>query len=265
MQNCIFCGEHSGFFHSITLLKKFKGKNGMIAYSEKFSELKKYKLNENDIVIVESGMHGEQMALLKRTVEHVNEIKSKYPSKIIWMVTWSPNFPTHDGRYNQTELGYMRQRNESLECRHDSTSVYRLKREFQIISTIKAKLDGILWLDGTNSLGRAKVGGSWSGSHGDCLHFCLPGPPDEIARALQWMLIGLQKEEYSHRNHSHNHTGHSIRRPFSTIRINSAISNIFDISDHQQLPPPYHSNIYVIVVFVGIFILIFSNSIRVKQ
>jgi hypothetical protein len=43
--------------------------------------------------------------------------------------------------------------------------------------------EGYIWLQGTNDLGDAKVGNA-VGKFGDCQHFCLPGPTDEIARGL---------------------------------------------------------------------------------
>ena len=60
---------------------------------------------------------------------------------------------------------------------------------------LEKDIDGILWLQGEESIGDYTVG-SGVGAHGDCLHLCQPGPPDEIARALSWMIIGIVEESH---------------------------------------------------------------------
>jgi hypothetical protein len=50
--------------------------------------------------------------------------------------------------------------------------------------------EGFLWLQGTNTLGEAKIGNS-VGKFGDCQHFCQPGPTDEIARGLLQLILAV--------------------------------------------------------------------------
>ena len=52
-----------------------------------------------------------------------------------------------------------------------------------------ASLWGVLHLEGLNTLGAAKIGGG-VGAWGDCTHYCMPGVPDVMARALVAMMLG---------------------------------------------------------------------------
>ena len=59
---------------------------------------------------------------------------------------------------------------------------------------LSRRFEGILRLEGVETLGNYTVG-SGVGVHGDCLHLCQPGPPDQMARALSWMLIAIGEED----------------------------------------------------------------------
>ena len=59
-----------------------------------------------------------------------------------------------------------------------------LHEEHRILS----KLAGVIELDGLNHQGDAKIGGG-VGAHGDCQHYCMPGVPDFLARAVFAMLL----------------------------------------------------------------------------
>lgn len=59
---------------------------------------------------------------------------------------------------------------------------------------LSRRFEGILRLEGVETLGDYTVG-SGVGAHGDCLHLCQPGPPDQMARALSWMLIAIGEED----------------------------------------------------------------------
>lgn len=89
---------------------------------------------------------------------------------------------------------------------------------------INRSFEGILWLEGEEEIGNYTVG-QGVGAHGDCQHLCMPGPPDQIARALSWMLIAIGEEDegaaraegrpgaVSGEGASGNHTGGSFGGP----------------------------------------------------
>jgi hypothetical protein len=89
---------------------------------------------------------------------------------------------------------------------------------------INRSFEGILWLEGEEEIGNYTVG-QGVGAHGDCQHLCMPGPPDQIARALSWMLIAIGEEDEgaaraevrpgaaSGEGASGNHTGGSFGGP----------------------------------------------------
>ena len=49
-------------------------------------------------------------------------------------------------------------------------------------------LKGVLALQHLNYQGNSKIGGS-VGTFGDCQHYCMPGIPDVLARALFTLLV----------------------------------------------------------------------------
>jgi hypothetical protein len=125
-------------------------------------------------------------------------------------------------------LEQLKRENKNLDCKKNGNS-YRLNQELNLIEDIRSDLDGILWLENLNHVGNTKVGGRSGKNFGDCLHFCMPGPPDDVARALQWMIIGIARNESHDLKHHHRRLNHNFTR------------------DIQR---DYHLNVIAIVIFV---------------
>jgi hypothetical protein len=180
-EKCILCGQHSGFTKFSIQLKNQTDYGGMISFSEKIDDMLKQSYQSGDVVVVESGLHGEEMELINQLFHNIQQLRSKIDSdqylimpKIIWMVSWVPNFPTTFSNYNRTELSQLKSHDQSLNCKEKSTS-YRLEKELSALNDIKPHLDGIIWLQDTDNQGLVKVGGANGENYGDCLHFCMPG------------------------------------------------------------------------------------------
>jgi len=182
--NCITCGPHSGS-ESISV-KVSSGTNSSfhMVYPANLE-----KLTERDILVTEAGVHSKTIEEALKELESklqlgFENVPSDKRPTIIRMVTFTPHFKTKTGDYDTKELEALKNNKTALGCvaeRNDSNQ----QVEFR---TLPPYDRSVLWLDGTNSLGKAKVGGS-VGAYGDCQHFCMPGPTDEIARALEWLTI----------------------------------------------------------------------------
>eukprot|EP00588_Corethron_pennatum_P031624 CAMPEP_0194345768 /NCGR_PEP_ID=MMETSP0171-20130528/105042_1 /TAXON_ID=218684 /ORGANISM="Corethron pennatum, Strain L29A3" /LENGTH=189 /DNA_ID=CAMNT_0039112793 /DNA_START=668 /DNA_END=1239 /DNA_ORIENTATION=+ len=142
------------------------------------------KLTERDILVTEAGVHTKPIEEALKELESklqlgFENVPSDKRPTIIRMVTFTPHFKTKTGDYDTKELEALKNNKTAPRVvaeRNDSNQ----QVEFR---TLPPYDRSVLWLDGTNSLGKAKVGGS-VGAYGDCQHFCMPGPTDEIARAL---------------------------------------------------------------------------------
>eukprot|EP00588_Corethron_pennatum_P010895 CAMPEP_0194267530 /NCGR_PEP_ID=MMETSP0169-20130528/2015_1 /TAXON_ID=218684 /ORGANISM="Corethron pennatum, Strain L29A3" /LENGTH=429 /DNA_ID=CAMNT_0039008399 /DNA_START=72 /DNA_END=1361 /DNA_ORIENTATION=- len=188
--NCITCGPHSGSDTISVLVSSGKNSSFRMVYPANLE-----KLTERDILVTEAGVHSKTIENALKELEaklqlgFENVPSNKRPT-IIRMVTFTPHFKTRTGDYDTEELEALKNNKaaqgdfSSPGCRAESKD-----RNKQVeFSSLPPYDRSVLWLDGTNSLGKAKVGGS-VGAYGDCQHFCMPGPTDEIARALEWLTI----------------------------------------------------------------------------
>lgn len=68
----------------------------------------------------------------------------------------------------------------------------------RIMTISELFIDGIVSLEGMETLGRAKVGGLVDGHNltfGDCQHYCMPGIPNQMARAISMMLTSVLSDD----------------------------------------------------------------------
>jgi hypothetical protein len=201
-KNCIPCGEHSGTLDPITI-ELFGGT--VLTSGKPFEAADLQNLTNDSILIMDSGAHGnaqrsgqrQKAALQKVMDEYWHDNNNNNIPTMIHVVTWESHFGTPDRRFVPPKqlTGELKERiggGEQIPC-HETYDGDRFQDEYNVLKSMMDHVDGMLWLDGTNNQGRSKVGvGSGPrGGMGDCQHFCLPGPPDEMVRAMETLLIQL--------------------------------------------------------------------------
>lgn len=182
--NCITCGPHSGFHFGGIVVKIGDG----VEFTLRYGDVNYETLTAADVLITQVAVASKQVTNALNGIEaaRIHWNPENLPS-IFHFVTWGSHFKTPTGSYDPVVLARLEQQAGGLAllgCENRTRSD-RIQEELDYVTD---KVDGVLWLDGSNELGKAKVGGT-VGAHGDCLHFCLPGPPDEIALALETMII----------------------------------------------------------------------------
>ena len=178
--NCIECGPHSGFETASVILE-----NGCSLY---FGDVGKPL--STDVYIVETGVHGNRprdMANARLRGLVTNLLRAN--STVVWLITPQDAFKSASGNgvYNATFLAHGASQTKICV---KSTPAIRSAGEWQALhneTNISSKLAGVVELDGLNDQGDAKIGGG-VGTHGDCQHYCMPGVPDILARAVSAML-----------------------------------------------------------------------------
>jgi hypothetical protein len=140
-----------------------------------------------DFVVFEN--YGNQNDGKKNFESDVYSLHGQNTPKIILLPRWLSQFPLSGGEYDPKKLEILRRSGTSLSCSADGSKLAENRIIADLLS-LNESVDGIIWLDGLNNLGNAKVG-EGSGPYGDCLHFCMPGPADEVARALYWLILGI--------------------------------------------------------------------------
>ena len=181
--NCIKCGAHSGFGKgNVTLV------NGSSLHYDRSIDWS-IAPRSTDVYVVETGVHGNDPHTMAqhRLREFVTRLLSAN-STVIWLITPQESFPSASGNglYNAT---FLAGRAKTM-CAKSSRAV-RSAGEWQALHEehrILSKLAGVIELDGLNHQGDAKIGGG-VGAHGDCQHYCMPGVPDFLARAVFAMLL----------------------------------------------------------------------------
>lgn len=186
VNNCITCGPHSGTgFMAVTLA----GGAVFTFLDHKNAEaiLISEAVTSDDVIIISSSIHGDRagntLKMMKLARDHLSS------ANLIWFVAWSPHFPTSTNEYNVTALQRLVDNGTRLTCRTTAPSQIQ-DTEIESVQDIADILDGVLWLPAMNDMGDYKVGGH-VGAYTDCQHYCLPGPPDEMARALYTMLTQI--------------------------------------------------------------------------
>ena len=159
-------------------------------------------LTRRDVVVVGAGIH-YPAAHATRTVEnwlapYLARSAAARP-RIIVFVSPPPAFPSErgDGEYDGVFLARLQAESpESVHC-SDKVRPVRSDDEFRWLQRpgLYRSLEGVIALEGIETQGNAKVGGRMGmgglGKFGDCQHYCMPGVPDALARALYTLLTTL--------------------------------------------------------------------------
>ena len=194
-RNCIECGEHSGA--EIIELELASGASLHFLGESSKSHLPPVRtLRATDVVIVQPGIHDEGLARVSAAVKTAQLLNLT----VVWVITPQDAFasPKGHGIYNRSFLTEKR-RPSTPKLDDEQCDVWtpptRSQHEWSAIRSgrypeFRTGLAGVVELDGLNGLGDAKVGRG-VGAHGDCAHYCMPGPPDVLARAVITMLAQL--------------------------------------------------------------------------
>ena len=143
--------------------------------------------------IVETGVHGnDPHAMAKDRLRGVVTNLLMANSTVVWLITPQDAFKTASGNglYNATFLAHGASQTKTCV---KSIPATRSAGEWQALheeTNIFSRLAGVVELDGLNDQGDAKIGGG-VGTHGDCQHYCMPGVPDILARAVFAMLLAV--------------------------------------------------------------------------
>lgn len=212
--HCVTCGQHSGIdtqihieFTSGTTLEYHDSMH--LHELHTISELR-YLLDRSkiDIMVLQSWLKSSLIShipFMERYASYILNRRVHSLPKLIQWNHWASNFPQggmlyaeKDGGYNESHLQMLMEQNKPLDCLPEA--VINSKSEDYSSSIINGRLrnwkpDGFVSFgkNALNSLGKAKVGTS-VGAYGDCQHFCLPGPPDELVRLFLQMILALLEE-----------------------------------------------------------------------
>jgi hypothetical protein len=182
--NCITCGAHSGFH---TARVELIG-GSSLHFVEQLNQLNPPSPQPTDAYIIETGVHGNlPIAMATARLRLVRELLS-FNSSVTWMITPQEFFPgDRNGYYHHLWRGSSRYSAcaSKVEPARSTGEWKALRGDPSVLN----RLAGVVELDGLNHLGSAKVGGA-PGRHFDCQHFCMPGVPDLLARAVLAMLLG---------------------------------------------------------------------------
>lgn len=199
---CVKCGRHSysnnmNFWVNGTEFQYINYRNYNAAGIAQ-------QVQESDIVLVEGGAHGDPEERTRGVLEELRKYLDSHPvdhAKIIYMVTWHSNFATERGLYDPAVLEVVKQQNTSLMDCVPESRMNRMELEYQLLkeanashNSILSSVEGVLYLRGIDDLGHLKIGAASGGEFGDCQHFCMPGPPDDNAIALETMILQMLTE-----------------------------------------------------------------------
>lgn len=198
--NCVKCGPHSGFHGAYVHLLG----GSTIVYQ---TQIRAKALRPSDILVVEAGVHGDLNAAIQGQIHFIEALGTFLSEKngtVIWLVTPPEAFPSSSGNGNYDATFLASQRESSRASGHiyspgceASVPPWRSEGEWRELHGHRggilpsSMLAGVVELAGLNHQGHAKVGGG-VGSFGDCQHYCMPGVPDLMARAVFAMLVAIK-------------------------------------------------------------------------
>lgn len=182
--NCIKCGEHSGFtFGGVMIIGRDNTRFTLLYGDVNYTALTSDHVIVTQVPVLKIDRTSPSLEALK---EASTQWKPDNKPSVFHFLTWGSHFKTETGAYDVGALQKLEdQVGETARGCEARTRRDNVKGELAYVAD---RVDGVLWLEGTNDLGKAKVGGT-TGAHGDCLHFCQPGPSDQIVLALEWMMI----------------------------------------------------------------------------
>lgn len=195
--HCIQCGEHSGTYNFTAY---FPG-GGSFRYvaAERATEILANDSSRIDFVVGQRWGSSVDEGAMETFYEFRKRNSLPIPKFIAYFSFGShfvnggtlyddgARYPS--GKYNETFLSQLRHKKGTVPC-------LRYVGEDQLWSDsshpiyTKWQPEGYVWLAGTNKLGEAKVGTA-VGKFGDCQHFCMPGPADEIGRGLLQFILAV--------------------------------------------------------------------------
>jgi hypothetical protein len=171
-KNCIQCGPHSGFL-SFGFSLKGAQRHPQFQYVNEVNKGQDMTsagaLRQGDIVLLEPGIFDSPQRATDKAWTHV-AAHLRTRAKVAWIHTWPAHFATMDGEYNVTELELQEQtpwgsggsNRSSAHTRDvsrcvDKTDLQRKEVEARSVNAKGQHLDGVLWLNGIEKLGAAKV------------------------------------------------------------------------------------------------------------
>lgn len=166
----------------------------MIEYAGKVDDLGGGAPAAGDLVVIAAGTHGDAHATAAALTNQLKALVRQTKAHLVWMETPPTafrvaNVAQADGEYDPVLLKQMKARGEPLGC---VATVANTRTHTELCALAAADvtphLAGVLRLEGIESLGHAHVGGG-VGTYGDCTHYCMPGVPDELARALYTLAV----------------------------------------------------------------------------
>ena len=202
-RNCVPKGIHSGFNDASVLLRG----GGELIFKDSRPSNRAWasgaaRLGRGDWVVLCVGMHEGRFGNpnIQTHLELATRlIAASSAAAVVWIATPQEAFnsPNGTGVYDTQHLEVLKRAHaQRTSCERRATcSAAQCAAEVPDgrgaaeLSALRkqprlhAALSGLVHLEGVNTLGSAKVGGG-VGAFGDCAHFCMPGVPDFLARAL---------------------------------------------------------------------------------
>lgn len=203
---CIDCGIHSAFRGAVVHL----GNGSQLVFHDEAFDGELQPLS-NDIIIAETGVHGNKpytQALYR--IFGLGKMKKNNDVSIIWLVTPPDAFKNAkgDGFYTTKEKNTRKKHDPNPGVCEKTVLPVRSEGEWKALHdrhTFLKMLSGVIELEGLNEQGHVKIGGSINHVQ-DCQHYCMPGIPDSLAKAVFAMLL-------AHRRHE----SWKIRRPLAQV------------------------------------------------
>ena len=212
-RNCVTGGPHSGFHGAKLSLPS----GAIISYGKKLRDpphdttnspppqrppqaARKEHASGRRFIIMGSPHGPKSDQTYIAMARKVMPLNKRAHDRVIYAIPGPQHFDggkgVNNGAYDDKYLDeYFRKNGHNVGCR-DWVNDTRGRGEWKMLRGAIGHgekqgkiLDGVVSLTGLDALGQTKVGAG-VGSRGDCTHYCMPGPVDQIARALYSMILG---------------------------------------------------------------------------
>jgi hypothetical protein len=188
-KNCVQCGPHSGSNSLEFSLKGASRHPQFLFVNENTHDGTSIgKLGSEDVVFLEPGIFSSAMGATEKAWGHVaSHVRSK--TKVVWVHTWPAHFSATNGEYNVTELEHQQQKYKHKQLvaggSNSSWSSASIAVAGKLVGDVSSRcveqsnfdrkiveagsmnfnkkggrghlLDGVIWLNGIEKLGSAKV------------------------------------------------------------------------------------------------------------